>query len=125
MIRDTKKVNLKYLVIPFVIGILPAVIYFSFYLITEIFGNSIPESCVAAITVYLIFIMIYAYPPALIVHPFGLEILSYQSGGAISYPSRPDAWMVVILFYVLLGIIINVILGNRPFVSIATNYKNS
>jgi uncharacterized membrane protein len=62
---------------------------------------------------YLMFIMLYAYPPALIAHFVGYEVLQSPTGAMISYPGTVIAWIVIVCFYLLVALLINRVFGVR------------
>jgi uncharacterized membrane protein len=106
-------INRNYFIIPFTIGILPGIICGFIFIIANAFSGGFSEALAPVLTAYMIFIMIYAYPPAVIVHPLGIEVYGSSSGSMISYPNTVLSWVIVVGTYVIAGIIINRVLKIR------------
>ncbi len=107
-------INKKYFIAPFIIGVLPSLLCGIGFITIELFPG-IADTAASVFMAYLVFIMLYAFPPALVAHfLFGYEVMYSPSGSMIAIPRTALSWALIIGFYIIAGMAMNRIFRIRP-----------
>jgi hypothetical protein len=107
MTNNWGPINKRYFILPVLLGIFPSAICGIVHMFIVVFGDSVPHSFLAVALFYMLFISLYAYPPALIAYFFGIKVYGPTAETLIAFPDTVLSWVIVDVFYLVVGLLIN------------------
>ncbi len=97
-------VNARYFVLPVILGVLPGTLFGLLFL----GANAGVPACAQVLLLVTAGIMLYAVPPAFVTLLCGGRIsFDATSGAMLTYPNSAGSWVIIVVFYFLLGLGLN------------------
>jgi hypothetical protein len=106
--------NRRFFLLPVLIGVAPSAIVGLLVLIAGFTVSTGQSEAFAGIAMIALFgYMVYIIPPSFVMKALGVDLLVSPSGSMTSVPESLLLWLVIIAFYLLVGLLANRIVGIR------------